>query len=60
VLRGQRLDRHIGERDKLVFRDCSLGKTAQNNAGARINWMFSTEKARQKLARAYPDPAKES
>jgi hypothetical protein len=33
----------------------------QRNAdGARINWMFTTERARTKLARAYPDTAKES
>jgi hypothetical protein len=30
-----------------------------NREGGK-SWMFSTEKARQKLARAYPDPAKES
>ena len=32
----------------------------RNAAGARIKWMFTTERARAKLARAYPDPAKES
>ena len=32
----------------------------RNAAGARIKWMFTTERARTKLARAYPDPAKES
>ena len=59
VLRGQCLDRRIGERDKLVS-EIAAWERQRNNAGARINWMFSTEKARQKLARAYPDPAKES
>jgi len=59
VLRGQCLDRRIGERDKLVS-EIAAWERQRNNAGARINWMFSTAKARQKLARAYPDPAKES
>ena len=58
VLRGQCLDRRIGERDKLVS-EIAAWERQRNNAGARINWMFSTAKARQKLARAYPDPAKE-
>ncbi len=26
-------------------------------AGARIRWMFTTEKARAKMGRAYPQPA---
>jgi hypothetical protein len=25
-------------------------------SGARIKWMFTTEKARAKMGRAYPDP----
>ena len=29
-------------------------------AGARIKWMFTTQRARLKLLRAYPDPPKES
>ena len=29
----------------------------RNQRGARINWMFTTDKARAKLARAYPDPS---
>ena len=29
-------------------------------AGARVKWMFTTDRARTKLARAYPDPTKES
>jgi hypothetical protein len=32
----------------------------RNATGARVKWMFTTERARAKLARAYPDPAKES
>jgi len=33
---------------------------ARNKSGARIQWKFTTQKARRKLARAYPDTAKES
>jgi hypothetical protein len=35
-------------------------KTTVAWSGARLKWMFTTQKARQKLARAYPDNAKES
>ncbi|MGV3681658.1 MAG: IS630 family transposase, partial [Acidovorax sp.] len=28
----------------------------RNASGARIHWMFSTDKARDKLAKAYPVP----
>jgi hypothetical protein len=32
----------------------------RNAAGARIKWMFTTEKARAKMGRAYPITSKES
>jgi hypothetical protein len=32
----------------------------RNAERACIKWMFSTERARSKLTRAYPTPAKES
>jgi hypothetical protein len=32
----------------------------RNTAGARIKWMFTTEKARAKMGRAYPVTPKES
>ncbi|HEY5489818.1 MAG TPA: IS630 family transposase, partial [Gemmatimonadaceae bacterium] len=32
----------------------------RNAAGARIKWMFTTDKARAKMGRAYPVTAKES
>jgi hypothetical protein len=31
----------------------------RNAAGAKVKWMFSTERAWTKLTRAYPVPAKE-
>ena len=62
VLRGQCLDRRIGERDRLVS-EIAAWERQRNAARARIKWMFTTEKARVKMGRAYPDPvdpAKES
>ena len=59
VLRSQCLDRRIAERDRLVA-EIAAWENQRNAAGARIKWMFTTERARTKLARAYPDPNKES
>ncbi len=59
VLRGQCLDRRIGERDLLVS-EVSAWLRQRNASGARVKWKFTTQKARVKLARAYPDTAKES
>ena len=59
VLRGQCLDRRIGERDVLVS-EIEAWQRQRNASGARIKWRFTTAKARTKLARAYPDVAKES
>jgi transposase len=59
VLRGQCLDRRIGERERLVA-EINAWEKQRNETGARIKWMFTTERARVKLARAYPKAAKES
>ena len=59
VLRGQCLDRRIGEREVLVS-EIDAWHRRRNESGARIKWKFTTQKARHKLARAYPDTAKES
>jgi transposase len=59
VLRGQCLDRRIGERSVLIS-EIDAWQGQRNASGARINWKFTTQKARNKLARAYPDTAKES
>jgi transposase len=59
VLRGQCLDRRIAARDRLVS-EIAAWEQQRNAAGSRITWMFTTERARAKMARAYPDPAKES
>ena len=59
VLRGQCLDRRIGEREILIA-EIAAWQQQRNASGARINWKFTTQRARDKLARAYPDTAKES
>jgi transposase len=56
VLRGQCLDRRIASRDLLV-REVAAWEDRRNASGARINWMFRTEQARAKMARAYPKPS---
>ena len=53
VLRGQCLDRRIGEREQLVS-EISAREQARNASGTRINWMFDTQREREKLGRAYP------
>jgi transposase len=59
VLRGQCLNRRIGERDTLVA-EVKAWQQQRNASGARINWMFTTERARDKLVRVYPTLGKES
>lgn len=59
VLRGQCLDRRIGEREVLIA-EIEAWQRQRNASGARIKWKFTTEKVRNKLARAYPDILKES
>ncbi len=56
VLRGQCLDRRIGQRERLEA-EIAAWQKQRNAAGARVNWMFTTQKAREKLGRAYPKPA---
>ena len=55
VLKGQCLDRRIDSYDCLVT-EIDAWQRQRNQTGARINWMFSTDKARSKMARAYPAP----
>jgi transposase len=59
VLRTQCLNRRIEHRAQLVA-EIAAWQRQRNAAGARIKWMFTTERARAKLARAYPVPSKES
>ena len=59
VLRGQCLDRRIADR-KTLEADVDAWQSQRNATGARIKWMFTTQQARIKLLRAYPDPVNES
>jgi transposase len=55
VLAAQCLDRRIASVAQLVT-DTALWEQQRNAAGAQIKWMFTTEKARAKMGRAYPKP----
>jgi hypothetical protein len=59
VLRSQCLDRRIDDR-KALEAEIAAWERQRNAAGARIKWMFTTQRARITLLRAYPDPANES
>jgi transposase len=55
VFKSQCLDRRIDSCQRLVS-ETAAWQAQRNQSGARINWMFSTDKARTKMARAYPKP----
>jgi transposase len=55
VLKSQCLHRRIESRQRLEA-EVLAWQHRRNQSGARINWMFSTDKARTKMARAYPSP----
>jgi hypothetical protein len=56
VLRGQCLDRRIATQQQLKS-EIAVWERQRNAARARIKWMFTTDKARAKMERAYPKPA---
>ncbi len=45
---------------KRLFSEIAAWEKQRNAAGARIKWMFTTEKARAKMGRAYPVTSKKS
>jgi hypothetical protein len=53
VLRGQCLDRRIDDK-QLIVDEVAAREKRRNAEGARIQWMFTTDKAREKLRKAYP------
>jgi hypothetical protein len=59
VLRGQCLNRRIGDRQTLIA-EINAWTRQRNASRARIKWMFTTARARDKLARVYPCPPNES
>src|ERR1700688_4891050 len=53
VLRSQCLDRRIDDKGTILT-EVAAWEKRRNAEGARIQWMFTTEKAREKLRKAYP------
>ncbi len=58
VLRTQCIDRRIGERS-LLESEVAAWERQRNASNARIQWMFTVEKARLKMGRLYPAAAGE-
>ena len=56
VLRSQCLDRRIDTKEQLES-EIAAWERQRNASAARIKWMFTTDKARAKMGRAYPHPA---
>ena len=56
VLSSQCLDRRIDNKERLKT-EVAAWELQRNASGARIKWMFTTEKARAKMGKAYPPPA---
>lgn len=57
VLKQQCLSRRISDREKLA-QEIAAWEKRRNEAAARISWMFTTERAREKLGRVYRTLAK--
>jgi hypothetical protein len=55
VLRSQCLDRRIPDPQTLAS-EIAAWQQQRNASGARIQWMFNPERARQKMERLYPTP----
>jgi hypothetical protein len=55
VLVGQCLDRRISDKATLV-REVAIWEQRRNRERAQIDWLFTVERARDKLGRAYPRP----
>jgi hypothetical protein len=53
------LDRRIDDPERLIS-EIAAWEKQRNTTGAHIKWMFTIEKARAKMGRAYPVTSKES
>lgn len=53
VLRSQCLDSRIDDKETILA-EVAAREQLRNAEGAQIQWMFTTEKAREKLCKAYP------
>jgi len=56
VLVSQCLDRRIPDKATLI-REVAMWEQRRNRERAHIDWLFTVERARDKLGRAYPRPA---
>ena len=59
VMVRQALDRRIADKATLVS-EIAAWELRRNAEKARIKWMFTVDRAREKLGRAYPQPASRS
>jgi transposase len=55
VMVSQCLDRRIPDKTTLV-REVAMWEQRRNREGAQIEWLFTVDRARDKLGRAYPRP----
>jgi hypothetical protein len=53
LLVGKCLDRRIDSKDTIIA-EVAAWEQRRNAERAQIQWMFTTEKAREKLQKAYP------
>jgi len=58
VMVGQCLDRRIPDKRTLIS-EVAQWERRRNNERARIKWLFTTARARVKLGRSYPAPARD-
>jgi transposase len=59
VMVKQCLDRRIADKATLIS-EIAAWERRRNATKARIKWMFTVERARQKMGRAYPQPTRRS
>jgi len=57
VMVSQCLNRRIADKATLV-REIAAWERTRNRAKAKINWLFTVERARAKMGRAYPQPVR--
>ena len=56
VVRGQCLDRRIAD-EATLRREVAAWERDRNASGVRVNWSFTAERARAKMAEVYPSPS---
>ena len=56
VMVGQCLDRRIPDKATLI-KEIAAWEQRRNAEKARVKWMFTVDRAREKLGRLYPQPA---